>query len=246
MTIRSETTIGELVAEDFRRATVFKKFGLDFCCGGGKTVEEACQGKKIDLNELEHELERAVGTDANPSGLQNSWELDYLADYIVNTHHRYIRTKLPEISEYAKKVAAVHGEKHPETVEIARHFAAVASELSSHMQKEEQILFPYMKSLVAAKNEKQVSFQPPFFGTAKNPIGMMEHEHQMVGDEFADIRRLSNDYEPPAGACTTYRVLFANLKAFDEDLQLHVHLENNILFPKSIRLEEEVFRAVPR
>ncbi len=239
MTINSEATVGELVAEDFRRATAFKKFGIDFCCGGGRTVRAACESKKIDLKELEQELERAVTANASSLEHQNSWDLDFLADLIVNTHHRYVRAKLPEISEYANKVAKVHGDHHPETREIARHFAAVSSELSQHMEKEEQVLFPYVKSLVAARNENHAPFKPPF-ETVNNPIRMMEQEHQLVGDEFADIRNLSNNYQPPADACATYRVLFSNLKEFDEDLQRHIHLENNILFPKSAKLEAEL------
>lgn len=239
MLIDTERTVGELVAEDYRRASAFKKFGLDFCCGGGAPLREACLRKGIALEAMCKELEAATCNDVTSQQEFDRWELDFLADYILNVHHTYVRSKLPEISDYAKKVSTVHGEHHPETKEIARHFQAIKEELTSHMAKEEQILFPYVKKLLASKRQNIKLSNPPF-GTVKNPIHMMEQEHQFAGDEMKEIRLLSNNYEPPQGACNTYRVFYSNLKDFEENLHQHIHLENNILFPKAVLLEESM------
>lgn len=233
------STIGELVAEDFRKAEVFRQFGLDFCCGGNKSVKEACNEKGIDASAVEQALKQ-VETQTGNAGLPfNTWDLDFLADYIVNTHHKYVAGALPMLHELSTKVARVHGDHHPEVVEIARLFQDVASELQMHMHKEENILFPYIRNLADAKKNKQPA-QPSPFGTIANPIRMMEAEHISAGGNMEEIHRLSNSFTPPVDACTSYRVLYSKLNEFEQDLHQHIHLENNILFPKSIELEKEL------
>jgi regulator of cell morphogenesis and NO signaling len=235
-------TIGELVASDYRKAEIFRKFGLDFCCGGHKSLKEACENKGINVLEVEKALEEVEKTPVNHQQDFNKWDLDFLADYIINTHHRYVNDSLPLLYEFSNKVATVHGNSHPEVIEIARYFEGVAEELKMHMHKEEMILFPYIKQLtVAEKTGENIAM--PGFGTIKNPINMMEAEHTAVGNDYEKIRELSNNYTPPQDACSSYRVLFAKLEEFEKDLHQHIHLENNILFAKAIKLEEKLMNA---
>ncbi len=179
--------------------------------------------------------------DQSGSVRQDEWGLDFMIDYIVNTHHEYVRKMIPVLSAHTEKIASVHGERHPELIEIAKKFSVVYKELKQHMFKEEQILFPYIKQIVnAAVNGTK--FEPPYFGSVANPIKMMEIEHQNAGDELFGIRDLSNNYSVPDDACNTYRICLLELKEFEEDLHKHIHLENNILFPKAIKLEEDLTR----
>lgn len=231
------STIGELVAADFRKAEVFKKFGLDFCCGGNKSLKEACDEKGIDVNMVETSLSLVEN---QPKGSQQdfiSWELDFLADYIVNTHHKYVTEALPKLSEFSINVAKVHGDFHPEVVEIAELFNAIAEELNMHMSKEEHDLFPCIKELAVAKREK-TAMEPFRFGSIENPIRLMESEHVSAAGNMAKIHELSNAFSPPEDASSSYRVLFSKLEEFENDLHQHIHLENNILFPKAIELEK--------
>jgi regulator of cell morphogenesis and NO signaling len=186
---------------------------------------------------VEKELNALDTTISNQSQNFNEWKLDFLVDYIVNTHHEYVKKSIPILIEYTTKVARVHGNSHPEVIEIANKFMEAADELNDHLHKEEEILFPYIKQLVAAELNKQEAPHKAF-GTVKNPINMMEHEHEIVGDIFKTIRELSSNYNPPEDCCATYKVSFSKLKEFEADLHQHIHLENNILFPKSIELEK--------
>lgn len=235
---QNESSIGEIVASDFRKAEVFKKFNIDFCCGGKKTLSQVCKDKNINQKELQSELDQLDSKTASASQNFNDWSIDFLADYIINTHHKYVKTALPVILEYTAKVAKVHGPEHPEVIAIYDLFKEAADELTSHMMKEENILFPYIKQLVLDKSSSRADNS---FGTIKNPIRMMEHEHDVVGNIFKTIRELSNDYTPPAGACTTYKLSYLKLDEFENDLHQHIHLENNILFPKSVNLESELY-----
>lgn len=234
-----EATIGDLVTNDFRKAEVFKKFGLDFCCGGKKTLTKACKEKGLDVVQIEKELKAIEETPSTSSNDYNNWELGFLADYILNTHHKYVVNAIPVILEYTQKVARVHGERHPEAIQIAKEFQIVADELTSHMVKEEKMLFPFIKKLAEAQ-KNGTSVETSGFGTIKNPINMMEMEHEEVGNVMENINKLSNGYTPPDDACTTYRLSYAKLKEFEDDLHQHIHLENNILFPKAIALENDL------
>ena len=235
----NDETLGEIATKDLRKAQVFKKYGLDFCCGGKKTVKEACAEKGLDVTKVEQELQQADRIPASRPLPYNDWSLDFLADYIVNTHHSYVRKNLPDIMGYAKKVMKVHGSRHPELLRIHQLVEDVNAELMAHMVKEERILFLYIKELVAAKNNTQ-PLHAAAFGTVQNPINMMEMEHELVGKNLAEIRELSNNYLLPEDACASYSLLYRMLYEFEDDLHLHIHLENNILFPKALEIEKQL------
>jgi regulator of cell morphogenesis and NO signaling len=165
--------------------------------------------------------------------------LDFLIDHIVNIHHSYVAESLPIILEYSNKVATVHGHHYAEVIEINKLFTEAANELAEHMKKEELILFPFIKQLIKANREGTLAPQPPF-GTVNNPINMMEAEHETVGDIFKKIAKLTKNYTPPEDACNTFRALYASLDEFEQDLHQHIHLENNILHPKGIVLENKL------
>lgn len=235
----NEETLGQIAAGDLFKAQVFKKYGLDFCCGGKQTLKEACAAKGLDVTTIEQELLHAGKFTIQRPIPYNDWSLSFLADYIVNTHHTYVRKTLPELRASALKVAQVHGESHPELKRIQQLVEEVHHELSAHLVKEEQVLFPYIKALSAA-GDKVAPYQDAIFGTIQNPINMMELEHELAGKNMAEIRTLSNDYALPADACASYSLLYKLLNEFEEDLHLHIHLENNILFEKAIALEKQL------
>lgn len=232
-------TLKAIVTEDFRAAMVFEKYSLDFCCNGGVTIDQACATRKVDPAVVLSELDRLLGTPP-PSGTRTEeWETEALIDHILAVHHEYVRTAIPVLSLHTEKVARVHGERHPEVITIAQHFARVAGELQHHMMKEERILFPYIRALAVARREGTRP-ETPHFGSAANPIMMMEAEHAAAGDTLYAVRSLSNNYTVPQDACTTYQVTYQELRQFEEDLHRHVHLENNILFPSAIALEQSL------
>ena len=230
--------IGQYVADDFRTAAIFSKYKIDFCCNGNRTVEEACDKKGIDSNMLLDELNQVLDSKSGESIDYKSWPLDLLAEYIEKKHHRYVEEKIPVLLQFLNKLCRVHGERHPELFKINELFAASAGELASHMKKEELILFPFVKRMVNA-NLKNEAIQSPQFGTVENPIEMMMEEHDTEGQRFREIAELTDNYNPPADACNTYKVTYAMLEEFEKDLHLHIHLENNILFPKAIKLEQQ-------
>ncbi|MBL7890795.1 MAG: iron-sulfur cluster repair di-iron protein [Bacteroidia bacterium] len=234
-----EPTIGELVKKDFRKAEVFKKYGLDFCCGGKKTLTAACKEKGLDVVQIEQELKSCDVQHVVSSNNYDSWDLAFLADYIVNQHHKYVKLAIPVLFEYTQKVARVHGDRNPEVVSVAEKFILIADELNRHMCKEEDVLFPYIKHLSEAKSSGMKVEASPF-GTVENPINMMEHEHDIVGRMMEEVRSITNGYNPPANACTTFRLSYQKLEEFENDLHQHIHLENNILFPKAIDMEKEL------
>lgn len=239
ITGEGEETLGEIAAKDLRKAEIFKKHGLDFCCGGKKTVKQACAEKGLDVTKIEQELQQA---DKNPNARPlpyGDWSLDFLADFIVNTHHSYVRKTLPDLREYAAKVAKVHGAHHPELISIQQLVEAINAELSAHLIKEEKVLFPYIKQLVAAENNTK-PLQAEQLGSVQNPINMMEMEHELVGKNLEEIRILSNNFTLPEDACASYSLLYRKLNEFEEDLHTHIHLENNILFPKALEIEKQL------
>lgn len=232
-------TLAEITSEDYRSAVVFKKYKMDFCCGGKQTLEKACEEKNLNTSAILEEL-RINSTTTRPEQNYGDWKVDFLTDYIVNTQHTYVRKNLPTITEFLNKTITKHGEKHPELKTIKQLFSQVSQELLMHMEKEEQILFPYIKQLGASESQNRKA-NPPMFGTIKNPIEMMEQEHVDAGNAFESMRVESNDFNPPTDACKTYQVTFSLLNEFEENLHLHIHLENNILFPKAIAIEEKMF-----
>ncbi|HJV20016.1 MAG TPA: iron-sulfur cluster repair di-iron protein [Sediminibacterium sp.] len=239
ITGENDETLGQIAAKDLRKAQVFKKYGLDFCCGGKKTVKEACAEKGLDVTKVEQELQQADCTPSSRPLPYTDWSLDFLADYIVNTHHSYAKKNLPDLKAYADKVMRVHGSRHPELLRVNQLVNEVYNELMAHLVKEEQVLFPYVKELVAAKGNT-ATMHAAHFGTVQNPINMMEMEHEVVGKNLAEIREITNNFTLPDDACASYSLLYRMLDEFEEDLHLHVHLENNILFPQAIELEKKI------
>ena len=230
-------SVGEIVKLDFRAADVFSSYGIDFCCGGKISVAEACATAKTDESIVISALENLKNKNGSAVHDFDSWNIGFLSDYIQNTHHQYVSKVIPQILPLAQKVADVHGEHHPEVIVINELFNDLADELLSHMQKEEQILFPYIKKLVAEESAGQCN-DPACFGTVMGPISVMEQEHENAGVILKDLSRLSNGYQVPEDACNTFRVLYGKLKEFEDDLHCHIHLENNILFPKAIEMEQ--------
>jgi regulator of cell morphogenesis and NO signaling len=239
MTATLDMTIRYIVANDFRTAAVFQRHGIDFCCKGDRSIQDACRNGRVTAEDVLKDIAEATATPATGEARFNSWDLGRLVSYIVGNHHAFVRQAIPVLLTHTKKVAAVHGDRHPELPEVARLFSEVADEMTSHMAKEEQILFPYIVDVEEASQTGGGRPSAPF-GTVRNPIRMMEMEHESAGDAMARIRSLTSGYSIPEGACTTYRVCLQELEAFERDLHQHVHLENNILFPKAARLENEL------
>lgn len=234
----SQLKVGELVATDYRYADVFKEFSIDFCCGGGKSLQRVCEEKGISKPALLNAL-NAVAISAEDAGIDfAAMGLGLLADYITAKHHTYVNNNLPLINEYALKVAHAHGQYNPEVVKIAQLWNELSAELTVHMKKEELMLFPYIKQLDAYEANGNLPSAP--FGSVSNPIRVMLHEHDTAGDLMKEIARLSNGYTHPEHTCNTYRVLYAKLKEFEADLYKHIHLENNILFPRAVALEQKL------
>lgn len=227
-------TVGELVADDFRAAAVFEQFGIDFCCSGRRTLDEACRAAAADPALVVHALTAlppALDTDDDVA----RWPIPQLIDLIVSTHHAYVRSAMPTILRHLQKLVEVHGVRHPELARITAYFEQIVADLSQHMIKEERVLFPYVRDLAEAGVTCGRTQSP--FGTVANPIRMMEREHQEVGDALRIIRELTRGYEAPADGCTTYAIAMAELQQFERDLHRHVHLENNVLFPAAMLLE---------
>lgn len=239
MNLTQDNIIGDLVAEDYRAASVFGNYGIDFCCQGNRTINDACVKKGIDSSKVVRDLNEILSAKSSGSIDYRSWPLDLLADYVEKKHHRYVENKIPILKQYLDKICKVHGKHHPELFKINELFIDSAGELTKHMKKEELVLFPFIRKMVAAKTNGTKAPEQSF-GSVENPVEMMMHEHTVEGERFRQIEELSAGYNPPAEACNTYRVSFAMLKEFEEDLHLHIHIENNILFPKSIELEKEL------
>ncbi|WP_417199468.1 iron-sulfur cluster repair di-iron protein [Bizionia sp.] len=233
--------IGEFVADDFRTAAVFSNYGIDFCCKGHRTVEEVCNKNGVNPDELLSKLDAILESKGNNAIDYKSWPLDLLADYIEKTHHRYVEEKIPVLRQFLDKLCKVHGGNHPELFKINELFTGCAGELAAHMKKEELILFPFIKKMMKATLDGQ-AIEAPHFGTVENPIAMMMEEHENEGERFRKIALITNNYTPPADACNTYKVTYAMLDEFEKDLHLHIHLENNILFPEAAKLEQRFFQ----
>lgn len=235
----SQKQIGHYVAEDFRTAAVFNKYKIDFCCKGDRTIDEVCKKNNLDSNELLDALDRVLNSSTETSVDYKSWPLDLLADYIEKKHHRYVVEKTPVLIQFLDKLCKVHGERHPELFKINTLFTDSSKAFAAHMKKEELILFPFIRKMVKAETD-HIDIQSPQFGTVENPIAMMKEDHENEGDRFREISSLSDNYTPPSDACNTYKVTFAMLEEFEKDLHVHIHLENNILFPEAIKLEQKM------
>ncbi|UFS72530.1 iron-sulfur cluster repair di-iron protein [Geomonas sp. RF6] len=231
----TKTTIGEVVAEDFRTAQVFQKYGIDFCCGGKITLAETCRERDINPDTLLQEISQTKAEQLDRSQDYGAWPLPFLADYIINTHHAYLNENLEQISAYAQKIATVHGERHPELGEIARIFERIATDMAAHLREEEDVLFPAVRRIAEARKAGKDAEQRDL-EVIRESLSKLDKEHQEIGDAVHTIRHLASDYTIPADACNTFMVTFQKLKEFEDDLHKHVHLENNILFPKAAGL----------
>ena len=222
--------VGQIVAADWRAAAIFEQFGIDFCCGGCQSVADACRSAGIAAAEVVRALAELPSAEADDEALQ--WPVDRLVDHIVQTHHAYVRSAVPRIAGYLRKVQEAHGARHPELAQIAAEFGTLGRDLLEHLFKEEYVLFPYVRKLAG---EGSPLSSP--FGTVETPIRVMEREHESAGVHVGRIRRLTAGYTVPEDACTTHRVCFEELAHFERDLMRHIHLEENVLFPKAVELE---------
>lgn len=235
--IPSKETVADIVRNYPKAIATLKKLNMDYCCNGKRLFEDACAEIGLSPNEVKKQIVNS--TEEVPIHLHaNKWSLDFLADYIVENHHTYVKSNIAEIEQLIEKVAKVHGKEHPELYSIQKHFISLSIELLQHTSKEEKILFPMIKELVNFKKRGVKSTVP--FGTIQNPITVMEDEHAGAGEELESIRRLTNNFILPANACYSFQSLYKLLEEFEEDLHQHIHLENNILFPKAIELEKEL------
>ncbi len=231
-------TVAEIVTDKIEAGDVFKKYDIDFCCGGGVKLSTVCQENSINIDEIVAEIEQRSSTVFSTHDYA-SWDLDFLADFVVNTHHKFVERESPVLLQYSEKVAQVHGHSHPEVIRINELAHALVDELLGHMQKEEMILFPNIKA-IANTQKNGTAYNTPPFGSLQNPINVMEAEHDGAGDIIKEIKKLTNDFTPPEDACNTFNALYAKLEAYQNDLFQHIHIENNILFPKAIELEKGI------
>ena len=236
-----ETKVGEIARLYPKTMSFFDAAGIDFCCGGKRTLETACIGKKIEPTSFARELNELIAQPDDEIDLKalTSLPLDQLAQHIVEKHHKYVQQQTAELLRLTAKVSRVHGGEHPELLEVYSIFQALATELAGHMKKEELILFPWITRLAAAERG-EIAYQQPPFGSLTNPIGMMEQEHDSAGDGLGRIRELTNNYVLPQGGCASYWQMLNYLEEFEKDLHLHIHLENNVLFPSAIKMEAQI------
>lgn len=226
---QEEQLLGNIVAADFRAASVLSKAGLDFCCGGSKTLDAACREKGIRTEEIIEKLSDLENQPVIPGQNFNEWQPGFLSDYIVNVHHSYIRRTVPDLLFYTDKIMNVHGDRHPELSEVAGLFAKLSHELLLHLDREEKVLFPAIKEAVRTRSSEALK-------TIAGEMPGMSSEHEFVGGTMDKINEITGGYNVPADGCNTYAVTYRLLKEFEDDIHIHVHLENNILFPKSLKL----------
>lgn len=242
MNLDGARTVRELAIEVPNATRTFERLGIDYCCGGLRSLNDACMHAHVALKDVLSEL--GQGSTFRPASEPNSQKfsggtLAELVEHIVSTHHVYVKQELPRLQQLLRKVVSVHGTAHPELDNIQQVFQVMSAELTSHMMKEEHILFPYIVALENAVSNSRPKPRPAF-GTVSNPVHMMELEHDSAGTALKEIKTLSSNYEPPEGACFSYRTLYTALKEFESDLHQHIHLENNMLFPRAIAMESGI------
>lgn len=238
MTLAATTTVGEIAAQNPGATREFEKLGIDYCCGGSRTLGEACAAGGVPIEEALSRLQNSLT--APPVADAKDWQREMLADliaHIKSTHHVFVREECPRIEALASKVAGVHGKNHPELLQVRQVFSALSEELHVHLMKEEQVLFPYLVRMEESVLSRE-SAPPSCFGTVTNPIRMMLAEHDGAGEALRTLRAITKDYKAPEDACISYRTLYEALQGFEADLHQHIHLENNILFPRAVAMEE--------
>ena len=239
MLIEKTKTVRDWAVENPAATRVFEEFKIDYCCGGHISLEEACQNAGVEIGQVSEMLEKA----ANDSTQNNMSDTDFtkmslasLSDYIVRKHHTFTRDENERVTALLEKVCSVHGGNHRELFDIQKIFGALRLEIENHLLKEERMLFPYIALMESSLNFGQ-AVPPAPFGSIKNPVKVMVEEHDAAGEHLREIRRLSNHFAIPDDACITYKTLYGALEEFEKDMHRHIHLENNILFPKAIEME---------
>ena len=238
MSVTIEKTVRELALDNPAATRVFEKLGIDYCCGGTQSLEQACRAANLPINQVLDSLEMAEQA-ARAAHKAHDWKIEPLADlvaHITRTHHKYTREEIARLAPLFDKVCSVHGKNHPELLQIRATFAALGQELTMHMMKEEMVLFPYIVRMEEAVLQSEPILPPPF-GSIQNPVSMMEREHESAGDALRAMRAASSGYVAPPDACLSYQTLYKALGEFEADLHQHIHLENNILFPRAIAME---------
>ncbi|HUM06841.1 MAG TPA: iron-sulfur cluster repair di-iron protein [Terriglobales bacterium] len=237
MTLTLTKTVREYAIETPQTIPVFEKLGIDFCCGGNRPLEEVCASANLDIEDVLKSLENALAAPAAKSAKElQSGSLAELITHIEQTHHVFVRQEIPQIEKLLEKVHGKHGANHPELGHIRSVFHGLGQELMMHLMKEENILFPYIERMEESVMQREPILPPPF-GTVANPVRMMEHEHDSAGNALKALREASHEYQPPADACTSFRALYTELENFEKDLHQHIHLENNVLFPRALQME---------
>jgi len=239
MSVITEKTVRELALENAAATRVFERLGIDYCCGGNRTLEQACNAANISVDQVLKSLEEAQQSSPANSKDRN-WQTEPLGDlisHITTTHHTYTRNQIARLGPLFAQVCSVHGNNHPELSQLRDIFTGLAQELTVHLMKEEMVLFPYIVRMEEAVIEKAPILPPPF-GTVQNPVAMMEHEHESAGHALHALREISQGYTAPADACVSYQTLYKALAELEADLHQHIHLENNILFPRAIEMEK--------
>jgi regulator of cell morphogenesis and NO signaling len=239
MSVTTEKTVRELALETPTATRVFEKLGIDYCGGGNQSLEQACRAANLPMDQVLDSLEMAEQTTRAAQKIHD-WQSEPLADLVAHinrTHHKYTREEIVRLGPLFEKVCAVHGQNHPELLQIRNAFAGLGQELTMHMMKEEMVLFPYIVRMEEAVVQGEPVVPPPF-GSVQNPVSMMEHEHESAGNALRTMREVSGGYTAPPEACVSYQTLYKALAEFEADLHQHIHLENNILFPRAIAMEK--------
>ena len=239
MNFNNETKVKDIALANPEARQILEDAGVDYCCGGGKSLHDACAHAEVSAEQILKRLRENSKLVRPDEKAWTSAPLGDLTRHIREKHHRYVREAIGRIKTLLEKVKAKHGKNHPEIAEVQRLFTEVGQEMTMHMQKEEQILFPYIDAVERSKTGNG-SLEPLFFQTVKNPIHAMMKEHDSAGDLVKQIRKVSGDYIPPSDACTSYKALYQDLHEFEADIHQHVHLENNILFPRAVEMEVAV------
>ena len=240
MSATIEKTVRDLALENPAATRVFEKLGIDYCCGGDQTLQQACHAANLPIDAVLDSMAEAEKASA-PNGNDRDWQQEPLSDLIAhinNTHHKFVREETARLGPLFEKVCSVHGKNHSELLRIQATFAALAQELAMHMMKEERVLFPHIVRMEEAVMQKEPVLPPPF-GTVENPVAMMIHEHDSAGEALRSMRQASGGYAPLPDACVSYQTLYRALAGFEADLHQHIHLENNILFPRTIEMERQ-------
>lgn len=239
--IDQDLSVSEIVSSDYRTADVFRKYGIDFCCGGKWPLKMVCETKDLDLGLIKKELEESVRTISIHNTLKfEEWDIDFLTDYIVNVHHQYMRKALAEAKDYLVTFVEGHEKKFPYLPELLKIFMDLSKEMFPHLQQEEAIIFPYIRQIAHAYNSNE-SYAGLLVRTLRKPVeNVMHHEHESVNAYLHAIRNLTNHYTLPVGACVSHKVTFMKLLEIDNDLVQHIYLENDILFPRAIAMEQEL------